>query len=171
MGEVYQYLYRCLLCKNNFTTNHPRSDDGSNVCDKCKERIESKKAKPMDERIKGNNKEGFNGVKKTPKTKKKKKTKEKRDNSLMNSNPDGYNKYKKNPDPKPKNPYETMTKDERNDLAIKLFQASKKFHRLYRSALARSTFLINLNDNPKEEKEIEDMSNEKLLEIAKELEK
>lgn len=96
---TYKYSYKCLLCKEQFVSNYPRNE-GITVCEKCKSKSEKKKVKRMDERIKGNNKKGYNKVNKAPK----KATvyvvkKEEQNKNLMNSNPDGFNRYNKNPNP------------------------------------------------------------------------
>ena len=95
---TYKYSYKCLRCKERFTSNYPRNDNGLNICDECKAKSNKKKVKRMDGRIKGNNKKGYNQAKKAPKKVETEVIKEKNEN-LVNPNPDGYNRYKKNPNP------------------------------------------------------------------------
>jgi len=94
---TYKYSYKCLLCKEQFISNYPRNE-GVTVCDNCKEKTNKKKVERMDERTKGNNKKGYNKVKKAPKKVKAVVVKKvEKNENLMNSNPKGYNRYNKNP--------------------------------------------------------------------------
>jgi len=90
--------------------------------------------------------------------------KDRKTKTLRRNNPKGYNKYKKSEIVKPKNPYELMTDLERAELAKDLYQASRKFYALYKSALARWQHLSRPSSC---DKDYSKLDNKELIELAK----